>query len=356
MQRDLAARGESAAWHRDLAEPKPRSPRARREEGKYRKYLTHRGQRPAPPQVGCIGGRMQQDFHHGLLRLGLLAAACLAGLTGGAAAQAGSTGSAPFLVIRHATLLAGTTPFPGVDRALVVEGAAVRWVGADVDLRLPPDAATLDVGGRVVIPGLIDLHQHAASVSAAPSRWLSHGVTTVRDPGADLERARRTRAAIEAGRMAGPRLFVGLLLDLSAGQTRGSVRRDVAESAAAGIDLVNALHAHAGGPRAGRHPGGPRPRAPGDVASQRPAVPGSRLWRGRRRTPVHLWRVAARVVGVGAGHDGRRISPDLHTLGGSPGSIVRAGGAAPAAPRDDGHGLGRRRSCSAIAWRADSCR
>ena len=181
---------------------------------------------------------MQQDFHHGLLRLGLLAAACLAGLTGGAAAQAGSTGSAPFLVIRHATLLAGTTPFPGVDRALVVEGAVVRWVGADVDLRLPPDAATLDVGGRVVIPGLIDLHQHAASVSAAPSRWLSNGVTTVRDPGADLERARRTRAAIEAGRMAGPRLFVGLLLDLSAGQTRGSVRRDVAEAAAAGIDLV----------------------------------------------------------------------------------------------------------------------
>ena len=65
----LTARGESPASHRDPAESKPRSPRARCEEGKYREYLTHRGPRPAPPRAGWIGGRMQRDFHHGLLRL-----------------------------------------------------------------------------------------------------------------------------------------------------------------------------------------------------------------------------------------------------------------------------------------------
>ena len=63
----LAARGESLAWHRDPTEPMLRSPRARREEGEYREYSTHRGQRPAPPMAGCIGDRMQRDFHHGLL-------------------------------------------------------------------------------------------------------------------------------------------------------------------------------------------------------------------------------------------------------------------------------------------------
>ena len=162
----------------------PRPTRRRMLEARLRRWFPDAEiVETAPDPHAPIGDRMQRDFHHGLLdhgplRLGLLAAACLAGLTGGAAAQAGSTGSAPFLVIRHATLLAGTTPFPGVDRAVLVEGSVVRWVGADADLRLPADAATLDVGGRVVIPGLIDLHQHAASVSPVPSQWLSHGVIT----------------------------------------------------------------------------------------------------------------------------------------------------------------------------------
>ena len=62
----LGARGESPASHRDRRGARP----ARREEGEYREYLTHRGQRSAPPLGGCIGGRMQRDFHHGLLRHG----------------------------------------------------------------------------------------------------------------------------------------------------------------------------------------------------------------------------------------------------------------------------------------------
>ena len=55
----LAARGESPAWHRDRRGARP----ARREEGAYREYLTDEQRRGA----GGIGGRMQRDFHHGLL-------------------------------------------------------------------------------------------------------------------------------------------------------------------------------------------------------------------------------------------------------------------------------------------------
>ena len=169
---------------------------------------------------------------------GVAAVMCLAGLAVGASVLAGSSQSAPSLIIRHVRLLPGTTSSPGADRALVVQGNVIQWVGADADLRVPTNTATLDAEGRVVIPGLIDLHQHAASASPEPFRWLAHGVTTVRDPGADLDRARRTRAAIEAGETAGPRLFVGLLLDLAVGRTRSSVRRDIAAAAAGGIEVV----------------------------------------------------------------------------------------------------------------------
>ncbi len=55
----LAARGESPASHRDW-----RCARlTRHDEGKYRQYVTEEQRR----QPGCSAGRMQRDFHHGLL-------------------------------------------------------------------------------------------------------------------------------------------------------------------------------------------------------------------------------------------------------------------------------------------------
>src|SRR5947207_5875317 len=56
-----AARGESPAWHRGR-----RCARlARRDEREYREYLNEE-QRSQP---GCSAGRMQLEFHHGLLEM-----------------------------------------------------------------------------------------------------------------------------------------------------------------------------------------------------------------------------------------------------------------------------------------------
>ena len=55
----LAARGESPASHRDRRGARL----TRREEGEYREYSTDEQRR----QPGCIVGRMQRDFCHGLL-------------------------------------------------------------------------------------------------------------------------------------------------------------------------------------------------------------------------------------------------------------------------------------------------
>ena len=42
--------------------------------------LTHRGQRPAPPLAGGIGGRMQRDFHHGLVGFPATPGTCRSGV------------------------------------------------------------------------------------------------------------------------------------------------------------------------------------------------------------------------------------------------------------------------------------
>src|SRR5881628_3460648 len=57
----LAARGESLALHRDGRG----APVARRDDREYREYLREEQR----SQRGCIAGRMQLDFHHGLLKL-----------------------------------------------------------------------------------------------------------------------------------------------------------------------------------------------------------------------------------------------------------------------------------------------
>ena len=54
----LAARGESPASHRG----RRGAPLARRDDREYREYLREEQR----SQRGCIAGRMQPDFHHGL--------------------------------------------------------------------------------------------------------------------------------------------------------------------------------------------------------------------------------------------------------------------------------------------------
>jgi imidazolonepropionase-like amidohydrolase len=124
------------------------------------------------------------------------------------------------------------------EQSIVVRGGRIEWVGPSRELR-DVAGAMVDASGRFAIPGLIDLHQHAVGFVGHPEEWLAKGITSVRNPGADdLESARRARAMIDAGHSAGPRLFLGLLVDFDAAQTPDSVRTLIEKEHEKGIDLV----------------------------------------------------------------------------------------------------------------------
>jgi imidazolonepropionase-like amidohydrolase len=67
--------------------------------------------------------------------------------------------------------------------------------------------------GLFVMPGLVDLHVHLpppflpAELRATLTLFLEHGVTTVRDAGSPWAWSLRTRDEVEAGDLAGPRVF-----------------------------------------------------------------------------------------------------------------------------------------------------
>jgi Tol biopolymer transport system component len=98
---------------------------------------------------------------------------------------------------------------------IVVVDGRISAVGPAGSVSIPTDATTLDVSGKVIIPGLIDVHAHPGPRrDVVPERmWsfaahLAYGVTTAFDPDGFHNPSTFAHAEmIEAGELVGPRYF-----------------------------------------------------------------------------------------------------------------------------------------------------
>ena len=72
-----------------------------------------------------------------------------------------------------------------------------------------PGTKIVDASDKVVMPGLFEMHTHQSSnVGEKLGKiWLSYGITSVREPGADPYEALERKEAWESGVRPGPRLF-----------------------------------------------------------------------------------------------------------------------------------------------------
>ncbi len=120
---------------------------------------------------------------------------------------------------------------------IVVVNNRIAAIGSTGTVPLPPNARVLNLAGRTVIPGLIDVHAHwgvfpdvVRPDATAPLANLAYGVTAVRDPQAVPEIFTYADLA-DAGEMPSPRIFStgpGVFADLnlsSLAQTRDVLRR-----------------------------------------------------------------------------------------------------------------------------------
>ncbi|MBB5519940.1 Imidazolonepropionase [Amphiplicatus metriothermophilus] len=112
--------------------------------------------------------------------------------------------------------------------AVIIEDGAIVAVGEQASLARPEGAELIDLSGKTILPGFIDMHAHLvgdASVGGYNALAFSkhhhtiHGVanaratllagfTTVRNVGADDYADVALRDAIAAGTVPGPRMFV----------------------------------------------------------------------------------------------------------------------------------------------------
>ncbi|MFY2763102.1 amidohydrolase family protein [Arenimonas sp. MALMAid1274] len=101
------------------------------------------------------------------------------------------------------------------DGVVVVRGRDIVAVGKRGEVAIPAGAGEVDVTGKTVMPGIVDVHAHAANFGQGvvpQANWayaanLAFGITTMHDPSATTEFVFSQSELVKAGRMVGPRMF-----------------------------------------------------------------------------------------------------------------------------------------------------
>lgn len=136
-------------------------------------------------------------------------------------------------IVKNVRIIDGVSEKPLVGQALMVTGDRISRMGSESEVLtssdIPAGADILDAGGRTLVPGLINAHEHLTwrrtpgswtdrVVSRSPSWFIARGaghallsilegVTTVRDVGAKDDSALVLRDAIDEGILVGPRIL-----------------------------------------------------------------------------------------------------------------------------------------------------
>ena len=91
------------------------------------------------------------------------------------------------VAIVGATLIDGRGGQPISDSVVVVRDGRIAAVGNRSSVKIPQGAEIIDAKGLTLLPGLIDAHFHIDGDDPLPGLYLSHGVTSLRDPGQWIE-------------------------------------------------------------------------------------------------------------------------------------------------------------------------
>lgn len=95
------------------------------------------------------------------------------------------------------------------DTVVVIRGERIVAVGRQGEVKIPSGAEVIDAKGLTLLPGLIDSHFHIDGDNPLPALYLSHGVTSLRDPGQWIEaydEARKASAPVPRLFLCGPHL------------------------------------------------------------------------------------------------------------------------------------------------------
>lgn len=116
------------------------------------------------------------------------------------------------LVIRGARLFDAEAVTVRRGMTVVMSGDRITAVGPDGTVQLPSDATVIDATGKMLIPGLWDMHVHI-SPGDDGLMHIAAGVTNARDMGNDTISVLALQREFAADSLIGPRLMLAGLID-----------------------------------------------------------------------------------------------------------------------------------------------
>ncbi|WP_316820059.1 amidohydrolase family protein [Pedobacter gandavensis] len=98
---------------------------------------------------------------------------------------------------------------------IIMENNKIISVGKSAEMSIPANAKVIDVTGKTIMPGIVDVHAHLRTSpdGISPQQdWsymanLAFGVTSAHDPSSNTEMVFSQAEMLKAGRMTGPRLY-----------------------------------------------------------------------------------------------------------------------------------------------------
>jgi imidazolonepropionase-like amidohydrolase len=136
-----------------------------------------------------------------------------------------SSALAEVQVLTNCTLIDGTGRPAVKDAALVISDGRIEYAGPKAQMKAPQGAQTIDLSGRYVMPGIINLHGHLGNVKGLVqdpknytpenldnnlNTYARYGVTTVVSMGSDQDLILQRRAEQRSGRPRTTRIYTAL--------------------------------------------------------------------------------------------------------------------------------------------------
>ncbi len=168
------------------------------------------------------------------------------------------------LALLQVTVIDGLGNPPVPDQGVLICDGLIAAVGPTESLRMPRGVREVEMPGRFVMPGFVDMHAHVTVLPVgdqtglesaihredseqALRTMLAFGITTVRNPAGPAVEAVALREAVASGKVLGPRIrTAGEALDSRNSDfgpfvtvsDEDQVRVEVARQAALGVDYI----------------------------------------------------------------------------------------------------------------------